>query len=205
MSRDLEQPNRAPHLHVAPAILYTLYLPLYYKDGSAVPSHVLTQIQRDLWRYSGGLTRFPPAVGLWKPSSSPLVRDVVEPIQVVVAGGQASEEWFAHKTEELAIVLGQDHIFCVLQPVQSVESSLILPSTNGSPPIHPHDALTGREREVLILAANGKMNKEIALALGIAEHTVEVHFDHLFRKLKVSSRTEAVIHAVRLGIIAFPK
>jgi DNA-binding NarL/FixJ family response regulator len=55
------------------------------------------------------------------------------------------------------------------------------------------DTLTKREYEVLILLSHGQQNKEIALALSIAEHTVEQHLKHIYQKLGVSNRTEAGI------------
>jgi len=53
-----------------------------------------------------------------------------------------------------------------------------------------------REREVIELLLQGKSNKQIALALGISESTVEYHLKNVYKKLQVNSRTEAVL---RLG------
>ncbi len=50
-----------------------------------------------------------------------------------------------------------------------------------------------REREVVGLLLQGKSNKQIALILGIAEHTVEFHLKNIYQKLKVGSRAEAII------------
>jgi DNA-binding NarL/FixJ family response regulator len=61
--------------------------------------------------------------------------------------------------------------------------------------------LTMRELTVLRLLAEGKANKEIATALSIAETTVKVHLTHLFEKLGVSSRTEAMAVAARRGLV----
>jgi DNA-binding NarL/FixJ family response regulator len=63
------------------------------------------------------------------------------------------------------------------------------------------EKLTGRELEILKLAAMGKSNKDIATELGISILTVKVHLVHIFSKLQVASRTEALITAVRLGLI----
>ncbi len=59
--------------------------------------------------------------------------------------------------------------------------------------------LTDRELEVLRLAARGLSNKEIAAGLELSPRTVQVHLARIFRKLRVASRTEAVIHALRRG------
>lgn len=64
--------------------------------------------------------------------------------------------------------------------------------------------LTEREREVLRLIAGGLRNKEIAQQLGLAQSTVKFHVSHIFEKLGVSSRTEAVTKAFQLGILAPP-
>jgi DNA-binding NarL/FixJ family response regulator len=61
--------------------------------------------------------------------------------------------------------------------------------------------LTGREREVLGLMAEGMSNKTIALRLEISEHTVKFHVNAILRKLGAQSRTEAVVRATRLGLI----
>lgn len=53
--------------------------------------------------------------------------------------------------------------------------------------------LSRREREVVALLLQGKSNKQIALALAIAESTVEFHLKNVYAKLQVSSRTEAIL------------
>jgi two-component system NarL family response regulator len=61
--------------------------------------------------------------------------------------------------------------------------------------------LTTREIEVLQLMAEGKSNKEIGAALFISEGTVKTHVNSIHEKLSVSDRTEAVIVALKRGII----
>lgn len=61
--------------------------------------------------------------------------------------------------------------------------------------------LTMRELTVLRLLADGKTNKEMGAALSIAEGTVKVHLTHLFEKLGVSNRTEAMAAAARRGLV----
>lgn len=63
------------------------------------------------------------------------------------------------------------------------------------------EQLTAREREVLTLAAKGKGNKDIARELALSVRTVQVHLSHIFKKLGVASRTEAVISGLRRGLV----
>ena len=63
------------------------------------------------------------------------------------------------------------------------------------------EALTERELQVLGLLAQGLANKQIALQLGISEHTVKFHISGIYAKLGATSRTEAVRLGVRQGWI----
>ncbi len=65
----------------------------------------------------------------------------------------------------------------------------------------PDVALTGRELEVLALLAEGASNKAIARRLGISAHTAKYHVASLMEKLDAVSRTDAVAHAARLGVL----
>ena len=62
-------------------------------------------------------------------------------------------------------------------------------------------ALTPRELEVLALLAEGASNKLIALRLGISAHTAKYHVASLLEKLDAVSRTDAVAHAARIGVL----
>jgi two-component system NarL family response regulator len=64
-----------------------------------------------------------------------------------------------------------------------------------------HNELSVREREVLQHMFEGKSNKEIAAALSISEHTVNIHVKNILSKLGASGRTEAVTLALRKGIL----
>lgn len=65
------------------------------------------------------------------------------------------------------------------------------------------EPLTGREREVLEMLAQGCGNKEIAARLSISEHTVKFHVASILGKLGAATRTEAVSVALRRGLILF--
>lgn len=62
--------------------------------------------------------------------------------------------------------------------------------------------LTERESEVLGLLSRGLANKQIAMELGISEHTVKFHVSSIYTKLNVTNRTEAVRAGLRGGWIA---
>ncbi|MFN8445446.1 MAG: response regulator transcription factor [Caldilineaceae bacterium] len=64
------------------------------------------------------------------------------------------------------------------------------------------EKLTERETEVLRLLALGRANKEIALELQIGEKTVKTHVSNILSKLGVFSRTQAALHAVRIGLVS---
>ena len=61
--------------------------------------------------------------------------------------------------------------------------------------------LSGREQQVLELVAKGRSNKEIAGALEITEATVKGHLTNILGKLGVTDRTQAVIAALRRGLV----
>ena len=64
------------------------------------------------------------------------------------------------------------------------------------------EPLTERETEVLTLLARGKANKQIARDLFVALSTVKTHVNNLYRKLDISSRTQAALYAARIGLIS---
>lgn len=62
--------------------------------------------------------------------------------------------------------------------------------------------LTERERQVILLISEGKSNQEIATALNISEGTIKFHVNGILRKLGANDRTQAVLIAVKRGIVA---
>jgi two-component system response regulator DegU len=65
----------------------------------------------------------------------------------------------------------------------------------------PKELLTSREREVLALLKEGKTNKEIAQTLYISEKTVKSHMNSIFRKFNVNGRLQAIVHAIKNGLL----
>jgi DNA-binding NarL/FixJ family response regulator len=71
-------------------------------------------------------------------------------------------------------------------------------------PMDPPERLTGRELEVLDCVAQGYANKEIAWQLHISEKTVKSHVSTILGKFGLESRTQAAMHATRIGLISAP-
>jgi DNA-binding NarL/FixJ family response regulator len=65
-----------------------------------------------------------------------------------------------------------------------------------------YDLLTGREREILQLVAEGRTNKEIASELNLSVYTVDTHRTHILQKLNLHSVPELILYAVRKGIMS---
>ena len=79
--------------------------------------------------------------------------------------------------------------------------SLLLPEPKSSRAANNGSILTGRERMVLQLLAEGQRSKEIAYDLAISLRTVETHRANMMRKLNMSSMAEMVRFAVRHHIV----
>lgn len=89
----------------------------------------------------------------------------------------------------------------VLQP-SLAEKVMRRLSYRTSPAQRSTDILSDREFDVLRLAARGLPNKEIARRMGLSIRTVHSHLANIFTKMQVGSRTEAVLQALRQGMIS---
>lgn len=79
----------------------------------------------------------------------------------------------------------------------AAEAAGLLVRAGGSAAVQGLDALTGREREVLALLADGRSNREIARLLQVSEKTVKTHVSSVLAKLGVADRTQAALLAAR--------
>jgi len=68
--------------------------------------------------------------------------------------------------------------------------------------VDPYDSLTGREREVLQLAAEGHTNTAIADRLSISPRTAEVHRARIMEKLQLTNQTGLIKYAIRKGLLS---
>ncbi|MCA9489036.1 MAG: response regulator transcription factor [Myxococcales bacterium] len=94
-------------------------------------------------------------------------------------------------------------VFAVRHGLRVVDDRLDAPASarRSTPLEQPSEPLTAREVEVLSLLAEGRSNREIGIALDISPHTAKFHVDRLLAKLFASSRTDAVVRAVRMGLL----
>lgn len=85
--------------------------------------------------------------------------------------------------------------------MQESESKTVALGVGDSAPNNSQDALTVREREILLLLAHGHSNKVLARQLDIAETTVKVHVQNILRKLRLTSRVQAAVYAASHGLV----
>lgn len=146
--------------------------------------------------------RFPGMTGLEAirslHKSSPSIRIIVlttyegdEDIHQALEAGAASY-----------IIKGMKHDRLV-QAIRRVHSgkTYLPPEVSKTFDERPHDELSAREREVLLLVAEGMSNRDIAGELGITERTVKCHVGVILNSFGVKDRTNAVLTAIRRGYV----
>jgi DNA-binding NarL/FixJ family response regulator len=87
----------------------------------------------------------------------------------------------------------------MIQP--SIASKVLARFAKISREIRESSGFSSREIEVLGLMAKGLSNKDIAESLFLSESTVKTHIQNIFHRLKVNDRTEAVMEAIKKGIL----
>jgi DNA-binding CsgD family transcriptional regulator len=123
------------------------------------------------------------------------VSEEVAPVVVV-----AIEISDAALADRLASLLGGVTGIRLAAPGEAAAVALV--SRDAQSLLEPADIeLTPRERDVLVLMAEGASNKAIARQLGISVHTAKFHVGSLLDKLDATGRTDAVAHAARRGVI----
>ncbi len=95
-------------------------------------------------------------------------------------------------------------IRAAVQGLVVLDGSFATALLRDAPPVAQEltENLTPRESEVLQLLSQGLANKLIAQRLGISDHTVKFHVNAILGKFGVQSRGEAMVQAVRLGLVA---
>jgi ATP/maltotriose-dependent transcriptional regulator MalT len=129
---------------------------------------------------------------------------VTDVVRVFIAGSSADER------DRLRRRFGDDPRWRVVERADAADAvvmsaaefeRLARPRGSDLAGDRPIEGLTGREREVLVLVADGHSNREIGARLEISEHTVKFHLAAIFAKLGVATRAEAVQRGMRLGFI----
>ena len=115
---------------------------------------------------------------------------------VVVVAIEISDPALA---DRLASLLGGVTGIRLATPGEAATVALVSRDTQSF--LEPDIELTPRERDVLVLMAEGASNKAIARQLGISVHTAKFHVGSLLDKLDATGRTDAVAHAARRGVI----
>lgn len=87
-----------------------------------------------------------------------------------------------------------EQLVCLIESLSQPQAFSIV-SANGKP------ILTAREGDILRLLAEGLSNRDIAITLNLSEHTIKNHLFHIFDKLGVSSRMEAVVYFFNHGAV----
>jgi DNA-binding NarL/FixJ family response regulator len=125
----------------------------------------------------------------------------------VAAGEREAATAALERAHEITARLGAGWLRDEIEGL-AARARLVLSGSDGAPgePVVeavPKDdpfGLTPRERQVLVLVAEGRTNREIGDALFMAEKTASVHVSRILAKLDVRSRTEAAAVAHRLGL-----
>lgn len=119
----------------------------------------------------------------------------------VVAALRAGAIGYVRKDSDpevfLAAVRGAARGQSVLDP--TVAGSVLQDLVRGGPLV---EELSEREKEVLGQLAHGRTNREIAQALHVSEETVKTHVGNILSKLQLSHRTQAVIYALKRGLVS---
>jgi DNA-binding NarL/FixJ family response regulator len=133
------------------------------------------------------------------------VDKIIEAIKEVRAGGTVIQPNLARRLlrhfrvdPEAASTPASDAAPVVEAPVQAAPTAAQTAALE-DPPLKP---LSDREREILQLIAKGISNSEAARMLNLSKATIRTHLEHIYRKLEVTNRVEAVTEGIRKGLIS---
>jgi DNA-binding NarL/FixJ family response regulator len=138
------------------------------------------------------------------------VRAQPEPPRVVLLLGRVGPDAIAEllSLDVEALVprsIDGAELAAVVQRVQRgervVDPGVLMNDASAESEAAPASALTEREREVLVLLAEGKSNREIASSLYVSLPTVKTHLAHIYAKLGAKNRNEALGRAVAAGLL----
>jgi DNA-binding NarL/FixJ family response regulator len=131
----------------------------------------------------------------------PLVALVAGEAQAAEAAAAGARGVLLRQSESSRLAAGLRAAAEGLTVLDPVFAAAALRPPPGAPARLP-EALTPREHEVLQLLAQGLSNRSIGDRLGVSEHTAKFHVNAILGKLGAQTRTEAVVLAARLGLVA---
>lgn len=174
-----------------------------FEAGSLMQTELTLRTRRDIDLVLLDLD-LPDSLGL---ETLDAVRRTAPAVPVVVVSSLDGAQWareavdrgaagFIHKTARSAALLDAVQ--------QAVKGGVVLPPAlvDGVQDLHSAlDQLSNRQRDVLRLLVSGLSNRDIAAALMLSEATVKTHVNAVYRRLNVSSRTQAVMVAARAQVV----
>ncbi|MBI5879908.1 MAG: response regulator transcription factor [Chloroflexi bacterium] len=139
-----------------------------------------------------------------RPTTHVLILTAYEEEPYIFAALQAGASGYLLKTASPAELVRAVHALMAGESALSpmVAKKLVQRAAGTPSSDEAVESLSDREMEVLRLAAQGKSNRQIASVLSISDRTVQGHLANVYSKLQVSTRTEAVLFAVREKWIA---
>jgi DNA-binding NarL/FixJ family response regulator len=167
--------------------------------AAAVGEAAVVEHEPDVVLWDMGLHAHPSIAALraWEGSVPvlALADDARAAVDLLGAGAHGALARDAAPARLSAALVAVAHDLRVTEPVAEQTPTRPLPAADLS------ESLTPREREVVNLLAEGLSNKAIGERLAISEHTAKFHVNAILGKLGAASRTDAVMRAVRLGLI----
>ncbi|HSP78780.1 MAG TPA: response regulator transcription factor [Myxococcaceae bacterium] len=123
---------------------------------------------------------------------------IIEAIKEVHAGGTVIQPSLARR------LLRHFRVEPDASPVPTEPRAPAPPPESTTPPAEepPLKPLSDRESEILQLIAKGVSNSEAARLLNVSKATIRTHLEHIYRKLEVTNRVEAVTEGIRKGLIS---
>lgn len=99
-------------------------------------------------------------------------------------------------------VIGGEAVMAAQMTAKLVQGFRTLSSGGGGEAEQPGDKekLSPREREIVALLAKGASNKEMANTLSVAESTIKIHIQNIFKKLNLTSRVQVAVYAIEHGL-----
>lgn len=133
-----------------------------------------------------------------------LILSAYDDLPFIRAAIKAGADGYMVKTADPAEIIHAIHRVCRGEKAYSADVLKTLEERLMIPDELDRELVTGRELEVLLLAAQGLSNRQIAIQMQLSERTVQNHMAHIFQRLGVNSRTEAVTKALAVGLVTLP-